>query len=76
MNNIKIYSTNNCGMCLMAKNFIKEEGFEFEEVNLSENKEEMSKFIKRGIRSVPIIQINDNEIIGFKPGEIMKALNS
>lgn len=70
-----IYSTKTCGMCIAAKNFMDKEGIPYEEVNLSENKEAMDELKEKGITSVPFIKIGDQEISGFKPAEIIKAVN-
>lgn len=72
---ITIYSTESCGMCVAAKNLIKKEGLDFEEVNLSKDKEAMAMMREKGVMAVPFIVINDVEIAGYKPGEIMKAIN-
>lgn len=70
-----IYSTSNCGMCVAAKNFMDKEGIEYEEVNLSENKAAMKEMMKKGIMTVPFIKIGEQEISGYNPGAILKAIN-
>jgi glutaredoxin 3 len=34
MNQITVYTTNTCPYCMMMKNFLKDQGFPFKEVNV------------------------------------------
>ena len=64
---IKIYTTSWCGPCKMAKKFLAEKGYNFEEVDIEENnisREEMASMSK-GL-TVPQIIINDLPIGGFE----------
>ena len=63
---IKIYTTSWCGPCKMAKRFLTEKGYSFEEIDIEENnisREEMAS-ISKGL-TVPQIIINDLPIGGF-----------
>ncbi len=64
---IKMYTTSWCGPCKMAKKFLAEKGYNFEEVDIEENnisREEMAS-ISKG-HTVPQILINDLPIGGFE----------
>ena len=64
---IKMYTTSWCGPCKMAKNFLAEKGYNFEEVDIEENnisREEMASMSKG--HTVPQILINDLPIGGFE----------
>ena len=64
---IKIYTTSWCGPCKMAKKFLAEKGYNFEEVDIEENnisREEMASMSKG--HTVPQILINDLPIGGFE----------
>lgn len=63
---IKIYSTPWCGPCKMAKKFLSEKGYQFEEVDIEKNnisREEMASMTKG--TTVPQILINNHPIGGF-----------
>lgn len=73
---IKIYTTASCVYCKMAKDFFKKNDWEYEEIDVSRDPtkvEEMEK--KSGQRGVPVIEINDEIIIGFDKKRIEKAMN-
>ncbi len=64
---IKMYTTSWCGPCKMAKKFLAEKGYNFEEVDIEENnisREEMASMSKG--HTVPQILINDIPIGGFE----------
>ena len=74
MNNLKpenteitIYSATWCGPCKMAKKFLTENGFSFNDIEIEENnitREEMAAMTKG--TTVPQIIINDIPIGGFE----------
>ena len=64
---IKMYTTSWCGPCKMAKKFLAEKGYNFQEVDIEENnisREEMASMSKG--HTVPQILINDLPIGGFE----------
>ena len=64
---IKMYTTSWCGPCKMAKKFLAEKGYNFEEVDIEENnisREEVASMSKG--HTVPQILINDLPIGGFE----------
>ncbi len=73
---IKVYSTPTCAYCLALKNYLKENDIEFEEIDVASNEESREEMIKKtGQMEVPVIEIGDNIIVGFKKEEIKKLLN-
>jgi glutaredoxin-like YruB-family protein len=72
---IKIYSTPACPYCEMAKRYLKEHGFGFEDLNVSEDENALREMLDMtGQMGVPVIEINDKVIIGFNKSEIDKLL--
>ena len=75
---IKVYTTPTCPHCLMLKEFLKEKGIEFEEIDLSleENQRKFFEEVypKSQSLGVPQIEINGKIIVGFDEKEILKAL--
>ena len=72
---IKIYTTNHCPYCHMAKDFFKQQKVEFKEINVEEDHEAAQEMIeKSGQMGVPVIDINGQIIVGFNKPAIEKAL--
>ena len=66
MNQIEIYSTNNCPWCTRAKSLLRTKGLDFEEIDISSDQARALEMIERsGRRSVPQIFIDDESIGGF-----------
>ena len=66
MSLIKIYTTNWCSFCVMAKRYFDEQGMPYEEINIEEegmSREELQKVT--GGMSVPQIVIDDKVIGGY-----------
>jgi glutaredoxin 3 len=72
---VKVYSTNFCPYCKMAKTFLKDKNVQFEEVNVQENQMAAKEMIeKTGQVGVPVIEINGQMIVGFDREQIEKLL--
>ncbi|SFC80524.1 glutaredoxin family protein [Clostridium uliginosum] len=72
---IKVYSTDSCPWCVKVKNYLKSQNVEFEDLNVQDDmiaREEMIK--KSNQMGVPVLDINNNIIIGFDKSAILKAL--
>ena len=66
MSLIKIYTTNWCSFCVMAKRYFDEQEMPYEEINIEEkgmSREELQKVT--GGMSVPQIVIDDEVIGGY-----------
>ncbi len=73
---VKIYSTPTCPWCNKAKEFFKENDIDFENIDVSKNRKAAQEMVqKSGQMGVPVIEINDNVIVGFNEPEIKKALD-
>ena len=76
MPKIKLYTTPICPYCFTLKTFLKEKGFEFEEIDVSQDKKSRDEIIKKsGTMQAPILEIDDQVIVGFDKGKICKLLN-
>ena len=72
---VKVYSTNSCPWCVKAKNYLKSINVEFEEYNVSDDMSAREEMIKKSKQmGVPVLDINDEIIIGFDKNAIDKAL--
>jgi glutaredoxin 3 len=66
MAKIKVYSTPSCPYCKMTKEFLKTKGVDFEDIDVSTNREAAEEIVKKsGHMGVPQIEINDKIIVGF-----------
>lgn len=73
---VKVYSTPTCPYCFTLKEFLKEHGIEFEDIDVSQDKEAAREMIeKTGQRGVPVAQIDGDFVIGFNKEKISKLLN-
>jgi len=72
---VKIYSTATCPYCIRAKQFLKENGVLFEDIDVANNKtaaQEMTR--KTGQMGVPVLDIEGQIIVGFDREKIKQAL--
>ena len=66
MSSIVIYSTPTCPFCIMAKNFFKKHNVSYAEKDVSSDQEAAQEMIKKsGQMGVPVIEIDQEIIIGF-----------
>lgn len=67
---IKIYTKNNCMPCKMTKNWFKEKGHNFIEVNVDDNLEGLNELLTMNLRTLPVV-FKDGELVsmGFAPNK-------
>lgn len=72
---IKVYSTPFCPWCTKAKDFLKEHGIGFENIDVSQDRDAAHFMIeKSGQNGVPVIQIGDEFIVGFDKERLVDIL--
>ena len=75
MTTIKVYSTNTCPYCVMAKEFLNENKVEFTDINVQEDREAGEDMVKKsGQYGVPVIDIDGEIIVGFDKERIKQIL--
>lgn len=74
MAKVVVYSSNTCPYCVTAKEFLTENNIEFEEKNIQEDKDARKELMSMGHMGVPVILIDDEEIVGFDKPKIEEAL--
>ncbi|MFH1587008.1 MAG: glutaredoxin domain-containing protein [Candidatus Diapherotrites archaeon] len=73
---VTVYSTPTCPYCVMAKEFLKENNIEFQDIDVSGNHENLHEMVdKSGQQGVPVLDINGKIIIGFDKEAIKEALD-
>jgi len=76
MKKVKIYTAPGCPFCVLAKEYLKEKGFEFEEIDVSKDEKAVQEVIeKTGQMGVPVLEINGEIVIGFDKERIDQLLN-
>ena len=72
---IRIFSTPTCPYCVTLKEYLKEKGFKYEDINVAEDKKAAKEMIeKSGQMGVPVSEINGEIIIGFDKVKINNIL--
>lgn len=71
---VKVYTITGCVSCIKVVQLLKNKGISFELINVSENKEAMNRLRKLNVKILPFIEINDKQIEGFQPEEILQLL--
>ncbi|MDD2446867.1 MAG: glutaredoxin domain-containing protein [Tissierellia bacterium] len=70
-NNVVVYSTTTCPWCVKVKDYLNSKDISFTEYNVQKDTEKAMEMIeKSGQRGVPVIDINDNIVIGFDKATI------
>lgn len=71
---IKIYSTSWCPSCVKAKKFFDMKGWEYKEIDVADKHEDREEVFKvSGQRTVPVIDIDGEIIVGFDKNKIELA---
>ena len=74
--NVIVYSTPTCPFCIRAKQFLKENNVQFEDIDVSENNEKAQEMIKKsGQMGVPVLEIGGEIIVGFDKDKIKETLD-
>lgn len=76
---VKIYISPSCGYCEMAKDWMKENKIEYEEINVAQDQKKAQEMVKEsGQMGVPVIIIgkgqNKKVIVGFDQGKLEELL--
>jgi glutaredoxin-like YruB-family protein len=72
---VKIYSTATCPYCVRAKQFLKENGIVFEDVDVANNKTAAEEMVRKtGQMGVPVLDIEGEIIVGFDKERIKQVL--
>ena len=72
---VKVYSTPTCPYCIRAKEFLKEKGIAFEDIDVSADREKAKEMIeKSGQMGVPVVDIDGKIIVGFDREKISREL--
>ncbi|MBU0646138.1 thioredoxin family protein [Patescibacteria group bacterium] len=74
--NVIVYSTPTCPYCVQLKEWLKKHQIDFRDFDVSADREKAEEMIKKsGQMGVPVIEIDDELIVGFDREQIAKVLN-
>lgn len=78
---VTIYSTPSCGYCKAAKEYMTENGIEFNDINVEADQDKAKEMIeKSGQMGVPVIVIGEGDeerlIIGFDQQRLAEELDT
>jgi glutaredoxin-like YruB-family protein len=72
---IRVFSQPTCPACNELKDYLKKKGIEFEDMDVTSNREALDEMIKvHKVRVTPLLLAGDRKIIGFDPVEVDKVL--
>ena len=73
---VKVYVSPACPYCYTLKEFLKEKGIEFEEVDVSKDEKAKEEMIRKsGKLEAPIVEIDGQIVVGFDKEKICQLLN-
>lgn len=74
MSKVIVYTSNTCPYCTMAKDYLKEREVSFEEKNVQTDKEARQELMAMGYTGVPVICVDDEQIVGFDKNRLDELL--
>lgn len=70
-----VYTTPTCGYCTTAKEFLKEKGIEYTEIDVAQDQEAAQRMIqKSGQMGVPQILVGEEIVVGFDQAKLTELL--
>jgi len=72
---VTVYSTPTCPFCIRAKQYLKDNNVQFEDIDVSEDHEKAQEMIKKsGQMGVPVLEIDGAIVVGFDKEKIKETL--
>lgn len=72
---VKVYSTPTCPYCIRAKQFLKDNNIDFQDIDVSSDSQQADKMVEiSGQMGVPVLDIEGDVIVGFDKERIAQAL--
>lgn len=67
---VTVFSKPNCPQCAMTKKFLKAQGTDFNEIDVTQNQNALQRLISEGKRSLPVVETDDAFWMGFRPDSL------
>ena len=74
MSKVTVYTSNTGPYFTMAKDYLKEKEVDFEEKNVQTDKEARNELMAMGYTGVPVICVDDEQIVGFDKNRLDELL--
>lgn len=74
MGKVIIYSSDSCGYCVAAKQYLNENNIEYTEKNIGNDMEARNELIKMGHMGVPVLLVDGEEVVGFDKPKLDELL--
>ena len=74
MSKVTVYTSNTCPYCTMAKDYLKDKEVAFEEKNVQTDKEARQELMAMGYTGVPVICVDNEQIVGFDKARLDELL--
>ncbi|MGF7060805.1 glutaredoxin family protein [Brassicibacter mesophilus] len=74
MANVTIYTSNTCGYCVAAKEYLSEKGVSYTEKNIQTDPSARKELMQKGHMGVPVIIVDGEEIVGFDRARLEQLL--
>ncbi|MEE9584555.1 MAG: glutaredoxin family protein [Candidatus Brocadiales bacterium] len=75
MAEVRIYTTPTCPYCLKVKEYFGKKGIKYTEYNVAQDRQALQEMTElSGGRSVPVIAVDDEVMIGFNQERLDKIL--
>lgn len=74
MKKIDIYTSESCSYCYAAKEYFKQKNISYMEHNITKDTASRKELINMGYRSVPLIIIGEERVVGFDKDKIENLL--
>ena len=72
---IKLYGSPTCAKCFKIKEFFKEKGIEFEDINVFADKEKAKEMVKKsGQMEIPVVEVDGEFIVGYDKEKLEEVL--
>lgn len=75
MANVVVYSSDTCPYCISAKDYLRSNNIDFVEKNISTDQGARTELMKMGHMGVPVIIVDDEEVVGFDQPKLKALLN-
>lgn len=73
---VKVYTAPGCPYCFALKEFLKEHNIDFTEIDVSQDENALNYIVEKTHQyGVPVVEIDNEIIIGFDKETISRILN-
>jgi glutaredoxin-like YruB-family protein len=73
---VTIYTTPTCPYCKLAKDFFKEKGIPFSEIDVASDPTAANEMVKKsGQMGVPVIEVNGQIVVGWNQAALQEIMD-